>query len=275
MSDMGNGSSGLSRRALLKGLGFGAVLVAGGAPLLNACSSSDVKPSARSATPTPRVSRALVYRGPAACEGCAEALADLLRSARWGFDVDYVGDKERLALTPATLASAVLYAQPGGGDSVEVAYEQMKGSEQTIRSFVQSGGRYLGVCMGGYLAGRYRGFRLLPGDTDQFITSPGASVTTADDTLVDVDWRGQRYRMFFQDGPIFQPDRTASRVTVLARYASNGEIAAMVSPFGQGWVGVCGPHPEAPADWFEAHGLPEQPSSALLGHDLINELMTA
>jgi len=220
--------------------------------------------------------RALVYRGPAACKECPAALADLLRSSRWGFDVAYVGEDEDLDISAATLANAALYAQPGGGNSVKRAYRYMKGSTDTIRSYVRSGGRYLGVCMGGYLAGHWRGFRLLPEDTDQFVTSSGASVTTQKDTLVDVDWRGRPHRMFFQDGPVFRLPRAApSGITVLARYASNGEIAAMVAPFGRGKVGVCGPHPEAPDGWYEAHGLSvERCSSAPLGHDLIDVLMS-
>lgn len=218
--------------------------------------------------------KALVYRGPAACRGCPEALADLLRSSRWRFDVDYVGDNEALTTTKDTLATAELYAQPGGGNSVKRAYRLTKRNAETIRDYIRSGGRYLGICMGGYLAGHWRGFGLLPGDTDQFITSPGADVTKKKDTLVKVDWRGQRHNMFFQDGPIFQLSTASPGVTVLARYASNGEIAAMIAPYGRGKVGVCGPHPEAPEEWYKAHNLTaEHESSARLGHDLIDALM--
>jgi glutamine amidotransferase-like uncharacterized protein len=217
------------------------------------------------------VTRALVYRGPAACAECPEALAALLRSSAWGFDVRYVGPD----VSPTALATAALYAQPGGGNSVKRAYRHMRGSAGPIRDYVRSGGRYLGICMGGYLAGHWRGLRLLPEDTDQFITSPGAGVTTAEDTLVDVDWGGCRHRMFFQDGPVFRlPAAVSAQATVLARYAANGEIAAMVAPFGRGRVGVCGPHPEAPDDWYEAHDLPVGRSSAPLGHDLIDVLMS-
>lgn len=219
--------------------------------------------------------RALVYRGRAACDGCPEALAGLLRSSAWGFDVQYVGEDEALALSAETLSTAALYAQPGGGNSVKRAYRQMRRSAGPLREYVASGGRYLGVCMGGYLAGHWRGFRLLPEDTDQFITSPGASVTTAADTLVDVDWRGRRHRMFFQDGPVFRlPPEMPAGVTVLARYASNREVAAMVAPFGRGRVGVCGPHPEATDEWYEAHELTaERSATAPLGRDLIDVLM--
>jgi glutamine amidotransferase-like uncharacterized protein len=216
---------------------------------------------------------ALVYRGAAACDGCPEALAALLHSSRWEFDVRYVGEKEKLKVSPSTLAGASLYGQPGGGNSVKRAYRRMEGSAGAIRNYVRSGGRYLGICMGGYLAGHWRGFRLLPEDTDQFITSAGASVTTAKDTVVDVDWGGRRYGMFFQDGPVFRLPPEPRDVTILARYASNGEIAAMVASLGQGRVGVCGPHPEATEDWYESHRLRLDGSSIGLGHDLIDHLM--
>jgi glutamine amidotransferase-like uncharacterized protein len=218
--------------------------------------------------------RALVYRGPAACEGCSEAVAALLESSRRGFEVEYVGPRERLKISDATLRSAALYAQPGGGKSLTRAYRQMKGNAAIIRNYMRSGGRYLGICMGGYLAGTWRGFGLLPDDTDQFITSPGASVTTEADTIVEVDWRGHQRYMFFQDGPIFRLRSRASEVIVLARYASNGEVAALVAPFGRGRVGVCGPHPEAPEEWYRAHNLGNPHGiSPDPGHDLIDTLM--
>jgi len=218
--------------------------------------------------------RALVYRGPAACKGCSEAVGTLLESSRWGFEVEYVGPKERLKISDATLRSAELYVQPGGGKSLTRAYQQMKNSAAVIRNYTRSGGHYLGICMGGYLAGTWHGFGLLPDDTDQFITSPGASVTTAMDTIVEVDWSGHHRYMFFQDGPIFRLRSPTSEVIVLARYASNGEVAALVAPFGRGRVGVCGPHPEAPEEWYRAHKLVNPHGiSPHLGHDLINALM--
>jgi glutamine amidotransferase-like uncharacterized protein len=179
-----------------------------------------------------------------------------------------------MALSAGTLRSAVVYVQPGGGKSLKRAFRQMKGHTRVIRRYVEAGGRYLGLCMGGYLAGHWRGFRLLPDDADQFIKSHHASITTYRNTIVEVDWRGHRRHMFFQDGPIFRTPHSAPDVIVLARYASNSEIAALVASFGRGKVGVCGPHPEAPASWYTAHRLvnPDGVKSDL-GHDLIRTLM--
>jgi glutamine amidotransferase-like uncharacterized protein len=216
---------------------------------------------------------ALVYRGPGGCPGCSEAVAELLYSSAWRFEVHYVGPHEQLKLSAATLQAATLYAQPGGSGELAQAYRHLKSHAPEIRSYVASGGRYLGICMGGYLAGRTPGFELLPGDTDQFIASSGASVRSEADTIVKVQWRGQMRWMYFQDGPYFRLDRGATGVIVLARYP-NGKMAALVAPYGKGKVAVAGPHPEATAAWYEAARLVNPEGiHADLGHDLIDTLM--
>lgn len=137
-----------------------------------------------------------------------------------------------------------------------------------IRFYVASGGRYIGFCLGAYLAGRDPGFELLPSgmDTDQYITSPGASITHDKDTIVKVDWLygppteesphfGVGRWLFFQDGALVDVNSAEgpADVKVLGRYSSNGAIAAVLSPYGKGWVGIIGPHPEADQSWCESY----------------------
>ncbi|GAB95358.1 glutamine amidotransferase-like uncharacterized protein [Kineosphaera limosa] len=222
---------------------------------------------------------ALIYRGAAACAECPQAAAELLTSADVGFEVRFVGEREGFGR--ATLAGAALYVQPGGGRSLERAYRAVKGHGPLIREFVRSGGRYLGICMGGYLADSWRGFALLPpgAEADPYVGAPGADVTTRADTLVAITHRGSPTpsRIFFQDGPLFRlPAAVPPGTSVVARYAATGDIAALVCPFGRGWVGVCGPHPEAPHDWYSAHGLPDEGrTGTALGHDLLDALLSA
>jgi glutamine amidotransferase-like uncharacterized protein len=217
---------------------------------------------------------ALVYRGPAACpDGCSEAAAALLRTAKQRFDVRYVGPDETLEITAATLRRAAVYVQPGGGDSSELAARQMRSSAPVISAYVRDGGRYLGFCMGGYLAGT-PGFDLLTGNSDQFITSKGASVRTADDTTVQVTWRGKTRYMYFQDGSLFRLERGATGVTVLAKYTNN-EIAALVARAGRGRIAVAGPHPEAQPDWYSYnHVVDRDGPDADLGRDMIDMVMS-
>lgn len=218
---------------------------------------------------------ALVYRGPAACEGCPEAAHDLLEHD--GYAVRYIGPQEQVRFGPDALSGAALYVQPGGtnGQEVSTAWRLMQRdpgfSPELVRAYVRGGGHYLGLCMGGYLAGREPGFGLLPGDSGQYISSGGATVTDEQDHLVDVSWRGQPQRMYFQDGPYFDVDGPGA--DVLARY-TNDRAAAVVAGYGAGRVAVSGPHPEAPADWYRDYELSDESRTGLaLGEDLLHTLM--
>ncbi|MBV9229999.1 MAG: hypothetical protein JOZ18_11850 [Chloroflexi bacterium] len=215
---------------------------------------------------------ALVYRGPAGCPRCSAAVASMLESSKWNFNVEFVGPNESLHLSAALLKTATLYAQPGGNGDLNTAYDIMRSDAPLIRDFVKSGGRYLGFCMGGYLAGATPGFKLLPGDTNEYTISKGAIVKTTVDTTIKLSWRGQPRTVYFQDGPYFIINRHAN-VTVLARY-TNGLIAALVTPYGAGKVGVVGPHPEATDEWYIAHHLAVPASLNLdLAYDLVDTTM--
>lgn len=221
--------------------------------------------------------RALVYRGPATTDDCAAAAAALLRRTRWGFDVRYVGPHESLPLDAPTLRSAALYVQPGGGD-LEPAYQHLRPHTETIRSYIHDGGRYLGICLGGYLAGATPGFDLLPGDADRYIDLPDATVTAPHDAVVAVRWRGALRHLYFQDGPYFwlHPHHDLfydTPAAVVARYR-NGTIAALVVAHGGGRVAVIGPHPEADATWYPPGLVNPDGIRFDLGHDLIDTVMT-
>jgi glutamine amidotransferase-like uncharacterized protein len=230
------------------------------------CADDDPAPT------SPARPLALVYRGPGGCPSCSVAAATLVRGTRWGFQVRYVGPDEQLKLTAANLGKAALYVQPGGDGTLEQAFAALRPESAAVRHYVSSGGRYLGLCMGGYLAGHDPGFNLLPGDADQFITSDGASVTSADDTVIKVSWRSKPRYLYFQDGPFFTvSDDNAAQV--LATY-TNGQIAALVTDYQVGRVAVAGPHPEATDDWYQDNQVTDPDTQdADLGRDLIDTLM--
>ncbi|MGV9299004.1 BPL-N domain-containing protein [Amycolatopsis sp. NPDC003676] len=207
------------------------------------------KPPARTA----EAPLALVYNGPQGCADCGPAAADLLRRAPQHFRVEYVGPGTGKPLTAAVLAKAQLYVQPGGGQDLDRTWQDLDGSAGAVRDWVRNGGSYLGLCFGGYLAGRDPGFGLLPGDTHGYAGSPGSTVPDERDTVIEVSWRGKPRHMYFQDGPAFRLDE-GSHATVLATY-TNGAPAVAVAPYGKGRVGVSGPHPEADASWYDEKGL--------------------
>jgi glutamine amidotransferase-like uncharacterized protein len=173
-------------------------------------------------------------------------------------------------LNPVGVVSVTLFEQGSTIDpwslrqDCDDAWPHVRKWRSTIQSYVGSGGRYIGFCLGAYFAGSDPGFELLPSgiDTDQYITSRGASVKHDKDTIVQVDWSsgapaqqspffGAGRWLFFQDGPLIDVSEASlpAGAKVLGRYRSNGALAAVLSPYGKGWVGVIGPHPEADQSW--------------------------
>lgn len=246
------------RRFLIGATGVGAVGAAAALGLPHA--------TRRDARPV-----ALVHRGPATCSGCAESVAYLLETAPAPLRAVYVGPDEEVDVTPESLSGATLYAQPGGG-TVGPAWRRTRVYAPYLREWVQAGGTYLGFCLGAYLAGSDPGYRLFPGRVRQYIGTDDATVADTADTVVDVSWRGRRRHMFFQDGTAFSVpggDWDAVGATVLARYP-NETVAAVVTPYGSGRVGLVGPHPEADESWYRGPGLTNPDGIRFdLGHDLI------
>jgi len=220
---------------------------------------------------------ALVYRGPASSPGIPADTATFLRTCSQRFRVAFCGPRSGdLPVNSATLARASLYVQPGGGDDFAAAWESVKTYRGAVRDYIHGGGRYLGLCMGGYLSGSDPGFGLLPGNCDDYTQTRGAEVHDARDAVITVDWpvahRPPMRPIFYQDGPYFWLHDDA-RARVLARY-TNGRIAAVVATFGDGAVGVCGPHPEADRSWYTAAGLRYPGSTCDLGHQLVDAVIS-
>lgn len=63
--------------------------------------------------------QALVYRGPASCEGCSESVGALLQSSPTKINITYVGPNEDVDITTETLSQADIYAHPGGGSKFD------------------------------------------------------------------------------------------------------------------------------------------------------------
>lgn len=200
------------------------------------------------------------------------ALAAMLTATGWNFDIVTAGPHGAMSVRKTLTRSDVrLYAQPGADGDDEAAFRRQKHDKKAIRSYVAGGGRYLGVCMGGFLA-EPGFFDIFPGRVDEYYSSKGAEVTTDDPAVIPVLWRGQRRPMYFQDGGYMVPKRKACDVTVLARY-TNGSIAALVARYGRGKVGLCGPHPEAPESWYREANLTYVGPTQDLGSDLVDTLM--
>lgn len=201
---------------------------------------------------------ALLFHGSGGCKDCPEAAARLLD----GFTVIDVGpgaSKRFPSLTQDLLDGADLWIQPGDdGDVDDVDKDFSKAEHKMLNRWVEQGGRYLGICMGAYLAGTKPGFKFLDYSVDSYVGKGGVKNTKA--TLVDVDWRGTKRKVYYQDGPYFKGEG-------IARYKS-GKAAAVLFPFGKGKVALVGVHTEAPRSWDK-----KAPDNLALGVELVKELM--
>ncbi|WP_058790489.1 BPL-N domain-containing protein [Pseudomonas oryzihabitans] len=204
----------------------------------------------------PEVIRIAIYRGPAACEGCAEAIQDAIGRLGPAYQAEFVGPAERRDISSTTLQRYEAYVQPGGGQDIPAALSSLgKDKIAAIRAYVAQGGQYLGICMGAYLADADN-LGLLDAELDSEVGRPGFPVTSIDDSAVLMRWGDSEDHLFFQDGP-YLPARSGNGFRVIGKYG-NGDIAAARYRFGAGVLVLSGPHPEADESWFQEAGLPRR-----------------
>lgn len=135
---------------------------------------------------------------------------------------------------------------PGGiGDSDTYKY-LMKIHAQSIRNFVASGGKYLGICMGAYWADtEYLGLL----DTTrvvQYIKRPGTDTRRPHAKNIQITWENNPMNMYFFDGCAMVGDE--SKFETVARY-KNGDPMAII----QDNVGLIGCHPESEKHWYDSY----------------------
>ena len=133
---------------------------------------------------------------------------------------------------------------PGGiGDSDSYFDFFTRTKANKISDFISRGGRYVGICMGAYWAGS-RYFDLLDGvDAVQYIKRPNAEIRRSYGTVADIEWLGQREKMFFYDGCTFVGP---GYYDTIAKYANDEPMAII-----QGNIGIIGCHPESEEFWYE------------------------
>jgi glutamine amidotransferase-like uncharacterized protein len=174
-------------------------------------------------------------------------------------------------LLSSTFANADIVAFPGGiGDSDRYHdFFRRRGIDEVVK-FVERGGKYLGICMGAYWAGRNY-FDLLEHDVDavQYIKRPTADIRRSFSTVANVDWADRQETMFFYDGCTFTGN--TSNFKTIASYANNEPMAII-----QGNLGLIGCHPESEEFWYDKpylkdHWHHEWHHKLLLG--FVNQLM--
>jgi len=185
---------------------------------------------------------------------CVDGVRDVLESSK-EYSTLLVGPHSfpYMELTKELLADTTCLVIPGGlGDADQFDTSELKPHTALIRDYVAGGGRYLGICMGSYLAGCYY-LDLLKKNTAaaQYVKRKDCTVLHEKPDVVELLWEGARETVYFFDGAAFVPRKGFKNISgeVIARYL-NGDPAALIQPHKKGRVGVIGPHPEAHKWWF-------------------------
>ena len=140
-----------------------------------------------------------------------------------------------------------MVAFPGGfGDSD--SYDTiLKNNKDVVVDFVARGGKYLGICMGAYWAGKDYFNILDKVDAVQYIKRPDTCTRRPHAKNMPVMWRNQSYDMFFYDGCALVGDENSPYDTI-ATY-SNGDNMAII----QNRIGLIGCHPESEKFWYDGY----------------------
>ena len=164
-----------------------------------------------------------------------------------------------------------MVAFPGGfgdSDSYDII---LKNNKDVVVDFVARGGKYLGICMGAYWAGKDYFNILDKVDAVQYIKRPGACTKRPHAKNMPVMWRNQPYNMFFYDGCAIVGGDMSPYETI-ATY-SNGDNMAII----QNRIGLIGCHPESEQFWYDSYswlkGRYHQGIHHTLLLDFVNELM--
>jgi phosphoribosylformylglycinamidine (FGAM) synthase-like amidotransferase family enzyme len=139
-----------------------------------------------------------------------------------------------------------IIAIPGGiGDASTFSWV-MKNHKLKIRDHIlNNGGRYLGICMGAYWAGKHYLNILEDLDCVQYMRRPNADTHRPHAKNLEVTWNGNQEKMFWYDGCAIVG---SGRIDTVATY-SNGDVMAGY----QNRIGLIGSHPEADKEWYDAY----------------------
>jgi hypothetical protein len=137
-----------------------------------------------------------------------------------------------------------LIAVPGGFGDASSYKNLFKYNSKAVKKFIKHGGKYLGICMGAYWAGKHYLNILEDIDTVQYIKRPNADTKRPHAKAIDVKWKDKSMKMFFYDGCSIVGDKR--KFQTISTYA-NGDPMAII----KNNIGLIGCHPESQKFWYD------------------------
>lgn len=139
-----------------------------------------------------------------------------------------------------------MVAVPGGLGDAAAFSSAFKHNIKRVRKFVNEGGKYLGICMGAYWAGKHYLNILDEVDAVQYLSRPGTDTRRPHAKNIAITWRGEPMNMFWYDGCALVGNKR--KFKTIATYANGDPMAIM-----QGNIGLIGCHPESQDFWYEGY----------------------
>jgi len=136
-------------------------------------------------------------------------------------------------------------AVPGGFGDADSYDSLFKYNGRTVKKYIKSGGRYLGICMGAYWASSLYLNILDNVEAVQYLKRPGTDTRRPHAKNMSITWRGEPMNMFWYDGCALIGDGDKE---VIATY-SNGDAMAII----QNKIGLIGCHPESEQFWYDSY----------------------
>ena len=138
-----------------------------------------------------------------------------------------------------------IVAVPGGFGDASSFDRLFSANQDSVKEFVRTGGKYLGICMGAYWAGSYYLDLLDSVEPVQYITQPTTDTRRPHAKNINIVWQGHPNRMFFYDGCALVGN---GQFQTIATYANSDSMAII-----QGNIGLIGCHPESEQFWYDSY----------------------
>jgi glutamine amidotransferase-like uncharacterized protein len=186
----------------------------------------------------------LLFAGTGTSRNDVTAVTDILKSHHLAYAT--VNSSQLNGMGESQIRAHRLLIVPGG-NFIDMGNSLTPDTTARIRTAVQNGLNYLGICAGGFLAGNspYNGLNLTSGVKFGFYAAEGRGVRKAAVAVAGVG--APALEQYWEDGPQF-----TGWGTVVGKYP-DGTPAVVEGAVGNGWVILSGVHPEAPENW--RHGM--------------------
>lgn len=182
----------------------------------------------------------VLFNGDGTSPGDVEAIEKILDDNHVAFST--AGSSRLNAMTESDLRRYRLLIMPGG-NFMHIGNSLNRAAPANMRSAIQHGLNYLGICAGAFLAGDIPGYGLNLTSGIKFgpyaVWNHGVRKTAVSIT----DAAGATLDQYWEDGP-----QLSGWGTVVAKYPDDTP-AVVEGSFGDGWVVLSGIHPEAPEKW--------------------------